>query len=93
MREELIPPEETPAFIDLRDGLAVLLEEARRRAARSVNALMTATYGEIGQRIVEYKQQGAERVGQGERLLERLSQGLTAPFKRGFSKEGESRSP
>jgi hypothetical protein len=39
MREELIPPEETPAFTDLRDDLAVLLEEARRQAVRSVNAL------------------------------------------------------
>jgi predicted nuclease of restriction endonuclease-like (RecB) superfamily len=64
-----------------------LLEETRRQAARSVNALMTATYGEIGRRIVEYEQQGAERAGYGERLLERLSENLTARFGRGFSRQ------
>jgi len=31
-----------------------LVETARRSAARSVNALMTATYWEIGRRIVEF---------------------------------------
>jgi hypothetical protein len=35
-------------------GIVALLEAARRAAARSVNALMTATYWEIGRRIVEF---------------------------------------
>ena len=51
MSTPLVPQEEAPAFADLRDGIAALLEEARQRAARSVNALMTATYWEMGRRI------------------------------------------
>ena len=65
--------------------IAGLLDEARRQAARSVNAILTATYWEIGRRIVEQEQKGAERAGYGEQLLARLSRDLTARFKRGFS--------
>ena len=35
-----------------------LLEAARRSSARTVNAIMTATYWLIGQRIVEHEQAG-----------------------------------
>ena len=33
--------------------VVLLLETARRTTARAVNAVMTATYGEIGRRIVD----------------------------------------
>jgi len=62
-----------------------LLEAARRNAARAVNALMTATYWEIGRRIVEFEQRGKKRAEYGEELLQRLAQDLTARFGRGFS--------
>lgn len=62
-----------------------LLEQARRAAARSVNAVMTATYWLVGQRIVEQEQSGKARAGYGEALLERLSGDLTERFGRGFS--------
>jgi predicted nuclease of restriction endonuclease-like (RecB) superfamily len=65
-------------------GIAKLLEAARRTAARTVNALMTATYWEIGRRIVEFEQGGEKRAEYGEALLERLAQDLTARFGRGF---------
>jgi len=45
------------------------VETARHSAARSVNALMTATYWEIGRRIVEYEQGGRERAIYGAMLL------------------------
>lgn len=61
-----------------------LLEEARRAAARSVNAVMTATYWAVGRRIVEGEQGGSERAAYGEQLLERLSADLTSRFGRGF---------
>ena len=67
-------------------GIAELLEAARRTAARTVNALMTATYWEIGRRIVEFEQQGAARAGYGEQILSKLSQDLTARFGRGFGR-------
>jgi predicted nuclease of restriction endonuclease-like (RecB) superfamily len=62
-----------------------LVEIARHSAARSVNALMTATYWEIGRRIVEYEQHGEKRAGYGEELLKRLSGDLCGRFGRGFA--------
>ena len=62
-----------------------LLEEARHSAARSVNAIMTATYWEIGRRIVECEQSGQNRAKYGERLIVRLAQDLKMRFGRGFS--------
>ncbi len=38
-----------------------LLAEARRHTIRSVNAILTAVYWEVGRRIVEFKQSGAAR--------------------------------
>ena len=64
-----------------------LLDAARQAAARSVNALMTASYWEIGRRIVEAEQKGRRRAGYGEQLMARLSAGLTARFGRGFNLE------
>lgn len=61
-----------------------LIETARRAAARSVNAFMTASYWEIGRRIVELEQGGRERAGYGQALLKRLSADLSARFGRGF---------
>ena len=53
--------------------LSDLIESARRVSARSVNAVVTATYWEIGRRIVESEQRGKKRAGYGEALLERLA--------------------
>ena len=63
-----------------------LLEQARRTAARSVNAVLTAVYWQIGRRIVEHEQQGRKRAGYGELVVKQLSQDLTAKHGRGFSK-------
>ena len=64
--------------------IGVLLDEARRTSARAVNAIMTATYWEIGRRIVEYEQQGKARAEYGEALLKRLAADLTPRCGRGF---------
>lgn len=45
----------------IRAGIVDLLNAARAASARSVNAVMTATYWEIGRRIVEEEQGGAAR--------------------------------
>ena len=63
-----------------------LLEEARRTSARAVNAVMTATYWQIGRRIVEAEQRGADRADYGDVLVGRLAQDLTDRFGRGFGK-------
>ena len=42
-------------YLNLLGGVSELLESARRGSARAVNALMTATYWEVGRRIVEFE--------------------------------------
>lgn len=66
-------------------GIRDLLDAARRASARAVNTLMTATYWEIGRRIVEFEQGGKDRAGYGKALLIKLSADLAAQFGRGFS--------
>lgn len=72
-------------YAGIHGGIVELLDAARHAAARSVNALMTASYWEIGHRIVEAEQQGKRRAGYGDQLVARLSADLTARFGRGFS--------
>lgn len=87
-----MPPHKKPAppatviYAGLIGGIGVLLEAARRASARSVNAFMTATYWEIGRRIVEFEQGGAKRAGYGEVVVERLARDLTSRFGRGFGR-------
>jgi predicted nuclease of restriction endonuclease-like (RecB) superfamily len=73
-----------PSYDHVLSGVVELLESARRVAARSVNALLTATYWEIGRRIVDFEQGGEGRAQYGQGLLQRLSTDLTARFRRGF---------
>ncbi len=80
--DALVP---TADYDGLLGEVVVLLESARRTAARTVNAVMTATYWEIGRRIVEVEQRGGGRADYGEALLKRLTSDLTARFGRGFS--------
>ena len=77
-----IPPATYPGLIG---GIGTLLETSRHTAARAVNSLMTATYWEIGRRIVEFEQGGKKRAGYGEELLKRLAVDLTVRFGKGFS--------
>lgn len=71
---------------DVLSSMVELLEESRRTSARAVNSIMTATYWEIGRRIVELEQGGEDRAEYGKELLERLSKDLTKRFGRGFGR-------
>ena len=83
-----VAPAAVPAgYAGIHGGIVDLLDAARQTAARSVNALMTASYWEIGRRIVEAEQQGKRRAGYGEQLIERLASDLTQQFGRGFSRQ------
>ncbi len=66
--------------------LVSLLESARKTTARSINTILTATYWEVGRRIVEYEQGGRGKAEYGEQLVERLSKDLTKKFGRGFGR-------
>ncbi|WP_457390848.1 PDDEXK nuclease domain-containing protein [Roseateles sp. P5_E1] len=76
-----------PSYNGIHGDIVALLEAARHAAARSVNALMTASYWEIGRRIVEFEQGGRGRAAYGDALIKRLSEDLTARFGRGFSRQ------
>lgn len=67
------------------EQISSILEEARDRAYRSVNEAMVHAYWEIGRRIVEEEQGGAERAAYGKALIKELSRRLTADFGRGFT--------
>jgi predicted nuclease of restriction endonuclease-like (RecB) superfamily len=67
-------------------GVSQLLEAARRTTARATNAIMTATYWEIGRRIVEYEQKGKSRAEYGKQLIDCLAEDLTRKFGRGFKR-------
>jgi len=84
-KNETAGPVASVSYSSLLSSVGELLEAARRASARTVNAFMTATYWEVGRRIVEFEQGGAKRAGYGERLLERLASDLTARLGRGFT--------
>jgi predicted nuclease of restriction endonuclease-like (RecB) superfamily len=84
--KKMAKAEDLPAYNAALGEIAGLIGQARHSAARSANALMTATYWLIGQRIVEFEQGGEVRAEYGEALLEKLSADLTERFGRGFSR-------
>jgi hypothetical protein len=71
-------------YADIVGGIVDLLEAARRASARSVNSVMTATYWEIGRRIVECEQAGERRAEYGAEVLKRLSADFSERFGRRF---------
>ena len=58
MTSRTIMPEN---YDNIRIGIVELLKAARSAAARNVNSIMTATYWEIGRRIVTLEQGGEHR--------------------------------
>jgi predicted nuclease of restriction endonuclease-like (RecB) superfamily len=73
-------------YDNIRTGIVELLKAARSAAARNVNSIMTATYWEIGRRIVTLEQGGEHRAEYGEQLIQQLAGDLTRQFGRGFGR-------
>jgi predicted nuclease of restriction endonuclease-like (RecB) superfamily len=86
-KKSIAAPVAARGYSALLGGVSELLESARRASARAVNAFMTATYWEVGRRIVEFEQGGERRAEYGEELLKRLAQDLSARLGRGFSRQ------
>jgi predicted nuclease of restriction endonuclease-like (RecB) superfamily len=72
------------AYAGLHSEIAEVVASTRAAAARSVNAIMTASYWEIGRRIVEFEQGGEGRAAYGDALMRRLGTDLSQRFGRGF---------
>jgi predicted nuclease of restriction endonuclease-like (RecB) superfamily len=81
MTNRTIMPEN---YDNIRTGIVELLKAARSATARNVNSIMTATYWEIGRRIVTLEQGGEHRAEYGEQIVEQLARDLTRQFGRGF---------
>ena len=62
-----------------------IIEHGRKAAYSSVGSIMIETYWQIGKRIVEEEQQGKDRAGYGEQLINKLSKQLTFDYGTGFS--------
>jgi hypothetical protein len=71
-------------YTGLLGGVVDLLKDARQNSVRAVNSIMTATYWEIGRRIVEFEQGGDPKAAYGTDVLKRLGKDLTQKFGRGF---------
>jgi predicted nuclease of restriction endonuclease-like (RecB) superfamily len=82
---EVVPARERQ-YAGLLDELSSLLETGRQTAARAVNAILAATYWEVGRRIVEFEQGGKQKADYGTAVIDRLAADLTARFGRGFSR-------
>ncbi len=84
--ESILPKNE--GYSHLVTGISELIEENRLQAVRSINNILTATYWEIGRRIVEFEQGGESRAEYGEMLIANLSTDLMTRYGRGFSSQG-----
>ncbi len=73
-------------YRNLLSDVVALIEQARHQTARTVNVIMTATYWEIGRRIVEVEQLGENRAAYGKIVIAKLAKDLTEYFGRGFAK-------
>lgn len=83
MSDEPTPKPE--GYDNILNGITEVISAGRSASARAVNAVMTATYWEVGRRLVEYEQGGEERAQYGKALARSLSADLTRQFGRGFS--------
>lgn len=79
--EDLIVPDEQQFYADVR----LILKQARERAYKNANGIMTYAYWNIGRRIVEQEQYGQKKAQYGSYLIRNLSIQLSDEFGTGFS--------
>src|SRR3972149_4898647 len=68
------------SYKDIKD----ILEKARVKSFKAVNAAMVQAYWSIGRIIVKEEQKGKAKAGYGEYLLTNLAERLTKDFGKGF---------
>jgi predicted nuclease of restriction endonuclease-like (RecB) superfamily len=71
--------------VDLYASIKEIITNARSSVNRTINTAMVHSYWHIGRLIMENEQQGAERAGYGEAIIENLSRKLTDEFGKGFT--------
>lgn len=68
------------------NDIGSLLDKGRKEAFIKVDNILVETYWNIGRRIVEFEQDGAERAEYGSNLLNSLSKDLKLQYGKGFSR-------
>ncbi len=66
--------------------IKTMLSQARQKAYSAINSAMVEAYWNIGKRIVDEEQNGADRAEYGKQIIETISIELTREFGKGFSK-------
>ena len=61
-------------------------QQGQHRAAQAINTQLIETYWQIGQRIVEFEQNGQQRAEYGKALITQLAKDLTLLLGKGFSR-------
>lgn len=61
-------------------------QQGQQRVAQAINTQLIDTYWQIGQRIVEFEQNGQQRAEYGKALISQLAKDLTLLLGRGFSR-------
>ncbi len=85
MANHLEKPKDSPLGTEeLLHSLRELIQGARQKVLRAVDAVQVQTCWEIGRHIVEFEQGGASRAEYGTRLLAILAESLSREFGRGF---------
>lgn len=81
-KETLIQYEETA---DLLADAKQIIDSGRNAAYQSVNVAMISTYWSLGKRIVVEEQWGKKRAKYGTKMIQQLSDELTAAYGKGFT--------
>ena len=85
MKKPIVKTDELDAqYQSIFGDVSIIIDAARRSAARSVNAVMTAAYWMIGQHIVEFEQSGEERAEYGTALIKKAGGGFDTAVWSGF---------
>jgi predicted nuclease of restriction endonuclease-like (RecB) superfamily len=69
----------------LYESIKQIIEEARSTAYRAANFAMVQAYWHIGKLIVEDEQDGKQKAGYGEEIIEKLSERLSVEYGKGFN--------
>ena len=73
-------------YKNLIQDIGMILDEGRKQAYKTVNNILVKTYWEVGEKIVEFEQEGEEKAEYGTELLDKLAADLKSQFGKGFSR-------
>ena len=67
-------------YKNLIQDIGGILEQGRKQAYKEVNNILVKTYWEVGEKIVNFEQEGSEKAEYGTKLLDDLAKDLKYKF-------------